>query len=157
MVVLRDWQIPHKVSKCLYPFCICMAAGINCEGTQSVLQCGGDEVLNIETARYGRFDSTTCPHSAINGIDCESPDTYDVIRSLCQNKGSCTVTSSTSQFSGGDPCPGTHKYLIVTYTCQYQRKCPLLIVLSSTVLSQAMLPFRCLEIVRGFVIAILHI
>ena len=107
-----------------------MTAGISCEGTQSLLQCGGGEVLNIVTARYGRFDLTTCPHQSINEIDCESPDTYDVIRSLCQNKSSCTVTSSTSQYSGEDPCPGTHKYLNVTYTCQYQRKCPLLKFLS---------------------------
>ena len=105
-----------------------MTARITCEDMQSVLHCGDGQVLDIVTARYGRFDWTTCHHPSIIEIDCESPDTYDVIRSLCQNKSSCTVTASTSQYSGGDPCIETHKYLIVTYTCQYQRKCPLLIV-----------------------------
>ena len=97
-----------------------MAENLICENNEREIQCGADEVLNIVTARYGRFDYTTCPHPSIKEINCESNDTYDVITALCQNKNSCTVKAHNSEY--GDSCPGTYKYLTVIYTCQNQSK-----------------------------------
>ena len=39
-----------------------------------------------------------------------------VVRSLCQDRSSCSHTVAYTLF-GGDPCYGTYKYLDVTYSC----------------------------------------
>ncbi|CAG2209248.1 unnamed protein product [Mytilus edulis] len=90
---------------------------ILCEGAKSpTLTCSTTQIIIIEDAIYGRTDSIVCPHPSVRSsvsYSCKRTDTSRVA-SNCDYNQECLVESSNAF---GDPCPGTYKYLNVTYRC----------------------------------------
>lgn len=90
---------------------------ILCEGAKSpTLTCSATQIIIIEDAIYGRTDSSVCPHPSVKSsvsYSCKRTDTSRVA-SNCDYNQECLPDSSNI---GGDPCPGTYKYLNVTYRC----------------------------------------
>ena len=82
------------------------------------LNCG-TKLIKVIDANYGRTDSEACPLEGNAGASantaCLSTSTFDPVRESCHGTQSCEVTASSSIFS--DTCPGTQKYLNVTYEC----------------------------------------
>ena len=86
-----------------------------CEGRQQSISCPTSTTIRIEIANYGRTDTGTCPHPAVGNTNCRATNTLNIVRSLCQNRQSCTLNANNRAF--GDPCVGTYKYLKVHYRC----------------------------------------
>ncbi|CAG2218850.1 unnamed protein product [Mytilus edulis] len=90
---------------------------ILCEGAKSpTLTCSATQIIIIEDAIYGRTDSSVCPHPSVKSsvsYSCKRTDTSRVA-SNCDYNQECLPDSSNID---GDPCPGTYKYLNVTYRC----------------------------------------
>ena len=90
-------------------------------GDRGEMECKTGSVINIESALYGRFSQTEC--SAGNGT--YESWRYDVCQSSlnvtthvdlkCAGQQSCTFRGMGAFET--DPCPGTHKYVKIKYTC----------------------------------------
>ena len=98
----------------LYSFHILDSTNI-CEGNKTNISCS--EPLEIKFASYGRTstnvcNNTTLPHSR---TDCAGEVTA-MVKNKCDGKNSCELYASNSVF--GDTCPGTYKYLEVTFECK---------------------------------------
>lgn len=92
---------------------------IVCEGGKLELRCP-DGKISIHEAVFGRTEGgNVCPHPQIKSTDCQSASSLTEVRSKCDGQKSCSITVSNGVF-GGDPCPGTYKYLEVTFTCVVQ-------------------------------------
>jgi len=92
---------------------------IGCEGTDLRFACKDGWVIKLYTANYGRTDGTTC-NGPYTNQNCTTPWAKDVILSYgCEGQQSCVVPAVDSVF--GDPCPGTGKYLDVSYRCVSKR------------------------------------
>uniref|UniRef100_A0A8C6T0E0 SUEL-type lectin domain-containing protein n=1 Tax=Neogobius melanostomus TaxID=47308 RepID=A0A8C6T0E0_9GOBI len=82
------------------------------------------KVIHIDSADYGRSDSTTCsqgrPSKELQHVTCTSSNANHLMaempRARCNGKSHCSVEASNSMF--GDPCGGTYKYLQVSYCCK---------------------------------------
>ncbi|XP_062391413.1 rhamnose-binding lectin-like isoform X2 [Sardina pilchardus] len=98
--------------------CVPPKSSQTCEGQPSRLECGS-KVIQIQAANYGRTDGTTCADglspSQVNNTNCRSEDTLFEMRELCQGKSSCVVNAANAELS--NPCPATHKYLNISYSC----------------------------------------
>lgn len=71
----------------------------------------------IEDAMYGRTqDGTECWHKLIQDTDCTSTKSKAIIKRKCDGVLECSIKVGNYEL-GGDPCPGTHKYLEVHYIC----------------------------------------
>lgn len=71
----------------------------------------------IEKAIFGRTkDDSVCPHSQIEDTNCVSTTSQAIIQSKCNGKSECRINVNNDDL-GGDPCPGTHKYLEVNFIC----------------------------------------
>ena len=74
----------------------------------------------MQNANYGRSrpDSEVCPYGRKHDdrTDCINTGTMRRINLECNGKHSCAVPATNAFF--GDPCPGTYKYIEVTYKCQ---------------------------------------
>lgn len=87
---------------------------IVCEGEGSTpIECSTS--IHIISAVYGRTDEATCPSSHIKTSQCLDDHALSMIRQLCENKKSCHVNANNDLY--GDPCPGTYKYLNITFHC----------------------------------------
>lgn len=74
-------------------------------------------IIFIETAIYGRTQGIrVCPNSFIQDTKCTSTESQAIIKSKCDGKSECRINVANYEL-GGDPCPGTHKYLEVHYIC----------------------------------------
>ncbi|XP_069108330.1 latrophilin Cirl-like [Argopecten irradians] len=87
-----------------------------CEGNEKTINCSNRRIL-IHSARYGRFDSVTCPHPYMANVGCGT-DGVDEIRSRCNGRPICRLEALNNLFT--DPCPNTYKYLEVNYTCMME-------------------------------------
>ncbi|XP_041935264.1 uncharacterized protein LOC121697680 [Alosa sapidissima] len=98
--------------------CVPPKSSQTCEGHHSSLECGS-KVIQIQAANYGRTDGTTCADgtnpSQVNNTSCFSTNTLSDMRQMCQGKSSCEVRATNAELS--NPCPGTHKYLNISYSC----------------------------------------
>jgi surface protein len=96
-----------------------IASAIACENNIVALSCGTKQLIKVIDANYGRTDSEACPLEGNAGASantaCLSTSTLDDVRESCHGTQSCEKTASSSNF--GDACPGTQKYLNVTYEC----------------------------------------
>ena len=77
--------------------------------------------LNIIYANYGRTSRKICEHPyglerLHNNTECRAPSSLPVVKELCQQRVSCTITADGSLF-GEDPCFGVYKYLEVDFEC----------------------------------------
>ncbi|XP_061193986.1 L-rhamnose-binding lectin ELEL-1-like [Saccostrea echinata] len=93
---------------------------IICEGDDGEIRCENPKTLKIESAIFGRSESQAdvCPFSgtSIDNTNCRLDVLYR-LSDLCDDKTRCPIPSTKSEFGDVDPCPGTYKYVEVTYTC----------------------------------------
>ncbi|XP_008285863.1 L-rhamnose-binding lectin CSL2-like [Stegastes partitus] len=116
----------HKSEPCVGTFkylqtnytCLPAIHLILCEHSETHLHCAEGQVISVVGADYGRRDRTTCsykrPASWFHNDDCWAPTSK--VAESCNGRSSCRIRASNSMF--GDPCPGTYKYLEVSYVCQ---------------------------------------
>ncbi|XP_065141230.1 L-rhamnose-binding lectin CSL3-like [Paramisgurnus dabryanus] len=75
--------------------------------------------IKVLSANYGRADKTTCssgrPAGQISNVQCTQNTTLSVLTTQCDGKQNCSVAVGNMAFT--DPCPGTYKYLNVTFDC----------------------------------------
>ena len=92
---------------------------IACEHKPLDIQCSSGKIIKINTAMYGRQDTTTCPGDGnmeiLKNTSCSSDKAMDVVMDKCDGKNKCNVVASNDTF--GDPCTGTLKYLKINYSC----------------------------------------
>ncbi|XP_078353647.1 rhamnose-binding lectin-like [Oculina patagonica] len=83
-----------------------------CEGQAMSINCY-PHVVNITSASYGRSRQGICGSNG--NTNCHASNSVTVAKQECDGLESCTLYAKNSIF--GDPCPGTFKYLNVTYNC----------------------------------------
>ncbi|XP_078088955.1 protein eva-1 homolog C isoform X2 [Mustelus asterias] len=95
-----------------------------CDGGHLNLYCPRDTTISIQSTFYGRKvpSSLLCPglhpRSAMGeNLNCTAPTTLQKILDECQDQQSCRLLVNRRVF-GLDPCPGTSKYLLVSYKCK---------------------------------------
>ncbi|KAM4795061.1 protein eva-1 homolog C [Rhinophrynus dorsalis] len=95
-----------------------------CDGDHLILQCPRHSTVSILSAFYGRplQDHPTCDSLSPgtmqkSGVGCLAQTAFQKVLDECQNLRSCQLPVNSRVF-GLDPCPGTMKYLLVTYKCK---------------------------------------
>uniref|UniRef100_A0AAZ3QIQ9 SUEL-type lectin domain-containing protein n=1 Tax=Oncorhynchus tshawytscha TaxID=74940 RepID=A0AAZ3QIQ9_ONCTS len=93
-----------------------------CDGQQVRLYCPRHSTISIQSAFYGRADATLCTNGTAAGVraanySCSAFTTLQKLLSECQSHRDCQLPVNHLVF-GPDPCPGTIKYLHVTYKCK---------------------------------------
>lgn len=74
-------------------------------------------IIFIEKAIYGRTeDVRVCYHSQILTTGCVSATSEAIVKTKCNGKSECSIPVTPMEL-GGDPCPGTYKYLEVNFKC----------------------------------------
>jgi len=88
-----------------------------CEGSTYPLSCPSTLVISISNASYGKRSASVCPGKCHGrpSTAC-SYDVTSFVDAICTGSQSCSVTASNSAFNH-DPCPGTCKYLSLSYSC----------------------------------------
>nr|XP_055043507.1 uncharacterized protein LOC129430375 [Misgurnus anguillicaudatus] len=91
---------------------------VTCESNTTHLSCDHG-TIKVLSANYGRTDSKTCssgrPAGQISNAKCTQNTTLSVLTTQCDGKQNCSVAVGNMAFT--DPCPGTYKYLNVSYEC----------------------------------------
>ncbi|CAM4611800.1 unnamed protein product [Lepidochelys olivacea] len=93
-----------------------------CDGEQLGVICPHKTSISVLSAFYGRRvpSQNLCPSTGnISGesIMCVSATARQKLLDECQDQRWCQFSVHSPVF-GPDPCPGTHKYLIVSYKCR---------------------------------------
>ncbi|XP_069492444.1 protein eva-1 homolog C [Ambystoma mexicanum] len=95
-----------------------------CDGDHLSLQCPRHSTISIQSAFYGRrlqtyhMCPTLEPEAMEKGsVDCMAETTLQKVLDECQNLRACQVPVNSRVF-GPDPCPGTAKYLLVSFKCK---------------------------------------
>ncbi|XP_038271966.1 protein eva-1 homolog C-like isoform X2 [Dermochelys coriacea] len=93
-----------------------------CDGEQLGVICPHKTSISILSAFYGRRvpSQNLCPSTGnISGEStmCVSATARQKLLDECQDQRWCQFSVHSPVF-GPDPCPGTHKYLIVSYKCR---------------------------------------
>ncbi|XP_036404055.1 protein eva-1 homolog C-like [Megalops cyprinoides] len=94
-----------------------------CEGETLSVTCPSRTAVAVLSAFYGRRvpSENLCPSADANRIgestDCSSSVAVQKVMDECQDRVSCHIPVISHVF-GLDPCPGTSKYLIVSYKCR---------------------------------------
>ncbi|XP_041428495.1 protein eva-1 homolog C isoform X2 [Xenopus laevis] len=103
-------------------FTFILLPGFTGAANEFSVSCPHRTTVSILSAFYGRRISSQnlCP-SIFGGSEenmfCSSPNTLQKLHDECQDRRSCHF-SVNSRIFGSDPCPGTHKYLLVSYKCK---------------------------------------
>ncbi|XP_057175739.1 L-rhamnose-binding lectin CSL2-like [Triplophysa rosa] len=91
---------------------------ITCEGLTVNLTCA-QGTIKVLSANYGRTDRTTCstgrPAHQLSNVQCTQSTSLSVLTTQCDGKQNCSIVVRNTVFT--DPCPGTYKYLNVSYEC----------------------------------------
>eukprot|EP00112_Aurelia_sp_Birch-Aquarium-sp1_P012396 Seg2608.1 transcript_id=Seg2608.1/GoldUCD/mRNA.D3Y31 product="L-rhamnose-binding lectin CSL3" protein_id=Seg2608.1/GoldUCD/D3Y31 len=87
-----------------------------CESGSKQIKCDDGLLLKIEHANFGRLNTKICSHTSMSNTNCRAATSLTKVKGKCDGKVQCTLLASSSEF-GGDPCPGTFKYLTVQYRC----------------------------------------
>ena len=121
--VFKSFQISNAVGIVLhlsFSFCRFLFTDslsvIVCEDKTKEIRCESMSEIRVLWANYGRLNPKTCPHGPTSNINCRASTSLNNVRKICQDKTACTLRSTSGSF-GGDPCLGTHKYLLVGYKC----------------------------------------
>ncbi|XP_061625304.1 L-rhamnose-binding lectin SML-like [Phyllopteryx taeniolatus] len=76
-------------------------------------------VISVDEALYGRSDSMVCsegrPPQELANTQCSQEGTLSRISARCNGKKSCEMNMA--MFHNSDPCDGTFKYLVTSFTC----------------------------------------
>ncbi|XP_036707298.1 protein eva-1 homolog C isoform X8 [Balaenoptera musculus] len=92
-----------------------------CDGDHLDLQCPRHSTISVQSAFYGQ-DYQTCsaqqPASQReDSLTCVAPTTLQKVLDECQNQRTCHLLVNSRVF-GPDLCPGSSKYLLVSFKCQ---------------------------------------
>ncbi|XP_061048894.1 protein eva-1 homolog C isoform X6 [Eubalaena glacialis] len=92
-----------------------------CDGDRLDLQCPRHSTISVQSAFYGH-DYQTCsaqqPASQReDSLACVAPTTLQKVLDECQNQRTCHLLVNSRVF-GPDLCPGSSKYLLVSFKCQ---------------------------------------
>ena len=102
-------------------------AGFDASGPEELgqIECNNEDIIRIESAVYGRSNTTEC--SAGNGAGYASVH-YEICDSSlivtthvaleCDGAPNCQFQGAYPNKFDSDPCPGTHKYVKIKYQCQ---------------------------------------
>ncbi|CAG2241056.1 unnamed protein product [Mytilus edulis] len=90
-----------------------------CEDSKTTLSCPSNQVIKITQATYGRSNKRTCKHPNMKTTRCATKKPLGISRKNCNGRKSCTVAANNRLY--GDPCPGTYKYVTVTYSCKVKK------------------------------------
>ncbi|XP_042333661.1 protein eva-1 homolog C-like isoform X2 [Sceloporus undulatus] len=93
-----------------------------CDGEQLTIICPHRTSVAVLSAFYGRRvpSRNLCPNSgdlSLENTDCISATALQKMMDECQDQRWCHFSVHSRVF-GPDPCPGTHKYLVVSYKCR---------------------------------------
>ncbi|XP_060105679.1 protein eva-1 homolog C-like isoform X3 [Heteronotia binoei] len=93
-----------------------------CDGEQLTIICPHKTSISVLSAFYGRRvpSQNLCPASGeltSESTDCISATARQKLMDECQDQRWCHFSVHSRVF-GPDPCPGTHKYLVVSYKCR---------------------------------------
>ncbi|XP_039713326.1 protein eva-1 homolog C isoform X1 [Pteropus medius] len=106
-----------------------------CDGDYLNLQCPRHSTISVQSAFYGqdyRACSAQQPASQReDGLTCVAPTTLQKVLDECQNQRACHLLVNSRVF-GPDFCPGSSKYLLVSFKCQPRKLMALLIVVSAS-------------------------
>ncbi|XP_036707292.1 protein eva-1 homolog C isoform X2 [Balaenoptera musculus] len=96
-----------------------------CDGDHLDLQCPRHSTISVQSAFYGQ-DYQTCsaqqPASQReDSLTCVAPTTLQKVLDECQNQRTCHLLVNSRVF-GPDLCPGSSKYLLVSFKCQPKLK-----------------------------------
>merc|ERR1719225_1342958 len=82
------------------------------------IECEEGRVINLVRANFGRFSISICNDMGNTtwSTNCIQPTTLRELKKRCGSKARCRIPVSSRLF--GDPCPDTHKYVEVHYTCE---------------------------------------
>ncbi|XP_063108575.1 protein eva-1 homolog C isoform X3 [Cavia porcellus] len=92
-----------------------------CDGDHLNLQCPRHSTISVQSAFYGQ-DYQMCtsqqPDSQReDSLNCVAPTTLQKVLDECQNQRACHLLVNSRVF-GPDLCPGSSKYLLVSFKCQ---------------------------------------
>ncbi|KAM6162286.1 protein eva-1 homolog C isoform 3-T3 [Erethizon dorsatum] len=92
-----------------------------CDGDYLNLQCPRHSTISVQSAFYGQ-DYQMCtsqqPDSQReDSLNCVAPTTLQKVLDECQNQRACHLLVNSRVF-GPDLCPGSSKYLLVSFKCQ---------------------------------------
>ncbi|XP_042561025.1 L-rhamnose-binding lectin CSL3-like [Clupea harengus] len=100
--------------------CVPLTSSKTCEGNISTLDCGLD-VIKIHAANYGRTDGHTCSvgraADEVTNTRCRTSLALGRVKDRCDGKERCTLVASNHFSNGRDRCPGTYKYLDISFSC----------------------------------------
>uniref|UniRef100_A0A8D0BW80 SUEL-type lectin domain-containing protein n=1 Tax=Salvator merianae TaxID=96440 RepID=A0A8D0BW80_SALMN len=93
-----------------------------CDGEQLTIICPHKTSISILSAFYGRRvpSQNLCPTSgdpSLESVNCVSATAHQKMMDECQDQRWCHFFVHSYVF-GPDPCPETHKYLLVSYKCR---------------------------------------
>ncbi|TRY54867.1 hypothetical protein DNTS_001816 [Danionella cerebrum] len=93
-------------------------SNVICEGGRGFLRCAVGKI-QITSASFGRTDRRTCsrgrPDRQLRNTHCASLNALAPVSQSCNGQSSCELSATSAIFT--DPCPGTYKYLSVSYYC----------------------------------------
>ncbi|XP_036205597.1 protein eva-1 homolog C isoform X2 [Myotis myotis] len=90
-----------------------------CDGDHLSLQCPRHSSISVQSAFYGQ-DHRACSGQGLaaqgDSLTCVAPTTFQVLDE-CQDQRACRLLVNSRVF-GPDLCPGSSKYLLVSFKCQ---------------------------------------
>lgn len=108
----------EKLIQFIFPFQKGTCQQVICEGSDpgssKSLNCPSSKVISVQTANYGRTKKVIC------GTNQNTNCLFDAtakLKSECDGKSSCAISSSMNALFGTDPCGGVGKYLDAAYKC----------------------------------------
>ena len=99
-----------------------------CDGYNTSISCPAGQVLSIQAAFFGRNDSTTCVAEGVaskltpaawSNTNCSFAGALRVAQGLCNDRTSCALNDTW----GTEPCAGTYKFSMLSYTCAPGAQC----------------------------------
>ncbi|XP_012587738.1 PREDICTED: protein eva-1 homolog C [Condylura cristata] len=92
-----------------------------CDGDHLNLQCPRHSTISVQSAFYGqgsqRCSAQQPTSQREDGLTCVAPTTLQKVLDECQNQRACHLLVNSRVF-GPDLCPGSSKYLLVSFKCQ---------------------------------------
>ncbi|XP_053513952.1 protein eva-1 homolog C isoform X6 [Artibeus jamaicensis] len=92
-----------------------------CDGDRLDLQCPRHSTISVQSAFYGHdYRACSAQQPTAQGADhsaCVAPTTLQKVLDECQNQRACHLLVNSRVF-GPDLCPGSSKYLLVSFKCQ---------------------------------------
>ncbi|KAM9277799.1 protein eva-1 homolog C [Cariama cristata] len=92
-----------------------------CDGERLSLHCPRHSTISVQSAFYGQdyhMCSTQEPETGMTEpINCVAPTSLQKVLDECQNLRSCQLLVNSRVF-GPDLCPGTTKFLLVSFKCK---------------------------------------